>query len=166
LEVESSVPVWSVAKALKDQIARLRQQNERLQRENRHLMKQIECLKAMHVQGKASEIPFQPMGDFHLYWKRFQEPMGQAGLRTCLGAIQRSDPKAVVCLADAEGCLVVGLAEEPQRKGISAKQLLAFWIDRLGGAGGGGDRLAQGRIDRLEDFSWDSFKAFFEEKER
>lgn len=150
--------------SLKAEAARLREDNERLQKQNKQLEKEIQQLKAQDAQAQAKNIPAQEVGPFHAYLQKFSEPMGPSALRSCMDAIQETDPKAVISVADLTGCVVVGTGDAARQQGISARQVIDFWTHRAGGSGGGREGMAQGHIEKLDLFSMQTFKQFFQER--
>ena len=152
--------------SLKAEAARLKETNERLGRQGKQLEKEIQQLKTQDAQAQAKNIPAEEVGPFHAYLQRFSEPMGPAALRSCLDVIQKADPKAVISVADSTGCVVVGTGGAAQQQGISARQVIDFWTHRAGGSGGGREGMAQGHIEKLDLFSMQTFKQFFQERSK
>ena len=149
--------------SLKAETARLREENDRLEKQGKQLEKEIQHLKAQGAQAQARDIAPKEVGSFHVYFRKFSEPMGPAVLRSCIDAIQKTDPQAVISIADSGGSIAAGTGGAAQKQGISAKQLIDFWTAVAGGSGGGREGMAQGHIEKLEFFSMQKFEQFFRE---
>ncbi|MEW6748229.1 MAG: alanine--tRNA ligase [Candidatus Micrarchaeota archaeon] len=67
-----------------------------------------------------------------------------SALRKLALAVAESD-KAAVCLVNKQGNLVCGAGKS---SGASAKEMLQKVISKLGGTGGGSDRIAQGKAEK------------------
>ena len=149
---------------LKAEAARLREENERLEKQGKQLEKEIQQLKTQSARAQAQHVPATNIGSFHVYFQKFSEPMGPAVLRSCIDAIQKTDPQAVIAIADSTGCIAAGTGGVAQQQGVSAKQVIDFWTALAGGSGGGREGMAQGHIDQLGFFSMQKFQPFFQER--
>lgn len=152
--------------SLKAEAARLREENEGLEKQGKQMEKEIQQLKTQGAQAQAKNVPATHIGSFRVYFQKFSEPMGPAILRSCMDAIQKTDPQAVIAIADSAGCIATGTGVAAQQQGISAKHLIDFWTALAGGSGGGRESMAQGHIDRLDFFSLQKFQQFFQERTR
>ena len=150
--------------SLKAEAARLREDNERLEKQAKQREKENQQIKIQEAQAQARNVQTEEMGPVHAYLFKFPEPVGLVVLRSCIDAIQKTDPQAVISFADSSGCIVVGSGDAAQKQGISARQVIDFWTRKANGSGGGRESMAQGRIEKLNFFSMQEYKNFFQER--
>ena len=138
--------------SLKKDAVCLKEANEQLEKENKRLEKEIQQLKNRDAQAQAKDIPMSEVASFHVYCKKFSEPLDAVAMRSSADAIRKQDPEAIIFLSNSQGQYVASSGGVAQQVGIGANQIVKL-AEALGGSGGGRPDMAQGRFKEPERFA-------------